>query len=139
MAAVTLTAVLAAGTATLAEAHPDVPKWFQYNKVTWTKTWRDFPRYRREYDRWRARHQCASANQAPKNKAGVDTGVSQSGPAGVCQSRASGRRGYTSSDHSCGDGVAGGTFESWVRVVDDDEYARLMNPSTSAADAGAKE
>ena len=64
IAAVTLTAVLAAGTATTAEAHPDVPKWFQYNKVTWTKSWRDFPKYRREYRRWRARHQYASSNQA---------------------------------------------------------------------------
>ena len=64
IAAVTLTAVLAAGTATIAEAHPDVPKWFQYNKVTWTKSWRDYPKYRREYRQWRARHQYASAAQS---------------------------------------------------------------------------
>jgi rare lipoprotein A (peptidoglycan hydrolase) len=64
MTAVTLSALLAAGTATAAWAHPDVAKWWQYNKVTWTKSWRDYPKYRREYRQWRARHQYASSNQS---------------------------------------------------------------------------
>src|SRR2546423_1009642 len=64
IAAGTLTAVLVTGAATMAEAHPGVSKWWQFNKVTWTKSWRDFPRYRREYRRWRTRHQYASTNQA---------------------------------------------------------------------------
>ena len=29
-----------------------------------------------------------------------------------------------------GDGVAGGTFESWFRVVSDDEFDRLMQATT---------
>ncbi len=36
-----------------------------------------------------------------------------------------------------GDGTPGGTFESWVKVVDDDEYARLTNTTTTAGTAGA--
>ena len=27
----------------MAEAHPAVSKWWQYNKVTWTKSWQDAP------------------------------------------------------------------------------------------------
>jgi hypothetical protein len=38
-----------------------------------------------------------------------------------------------------GDGVPGGTFESWVRVVDDDEYVRLTNQSKAAGSAAPKE
>jgi len=38
-----------------------------------------------------------------------------------------------------GDGIAGGTFESWFRVVDDEEYDRLMQGSDASATGGAKE
>jgi rare lipoprotein A (peptidoglycan hydrolase) len=64
LAAVTLSALLAAGTASAADAHPNVPKWWQYNKVTWTKSWRAYPKYRREYRQWRHRHQYSSSDRS---------------------------------------------------------------------------
>jgi hypothetical protein len=38
-----------------------------------------------------------------------------------------------------GDGVAGGTFESWFRVVDDEEYARVMKTEQASSGAAAQE
>jgi hypothetical protein len=38
-----------------------------------------------------------------------------------------------------GDGVPGGTFESWFRVVDDDEYERLTKQAETTSQTGAKE
>lgn len=47
-------------------------------------------------------------------------------------------------DHLCGrlptgNGVPGGTFESWFRVVDDAEYDRIMQPSHATQNADAQE
>jgi hypothetical protein len=38
-----------------------------------------------------------------------------------------------------GDGIAGGTFESWFHVVDDDEYDRLMKDTEAEKSADAQE
>jgi len=59
-AAVIITVLLAAGTATAAGAHPDIAKWWQYDKDTWSHTWRHHPRLVREYREWRLRHEYAS-------------------------------------------------------------------------------
>jgi hypothetical protein len=47
-------------------------------------------------------------------------------------------------DHLCGrlpsgNGTPGGTFESWFRVVDDDEYARIAQTSAAAPTAATQE
>ena len=70
-AAVTLTALFAAGTASVAGAHRDVAKWWQYDKNTWSHSWRAHPKLVREYRSWRARHAYASATQRDDELASI--------------------------------------------------------------------
>ena len=55
-AATILIALITIGTATAAWAHPDVAKWWQYDKSTWHHSWQDYPRYRHENRQWQHSH-----------------------------------------------------------------------------------
>ena len=56
LARATLIALLVIGTATAAGAHPNVAKWWQYDKSTWRHSWHHYPRYRRQDMRWERSH-----------------------------------------------------------------------------------
>src|SRR5206468_3020260 len=51
-----LIALLVIGTATAAGAHPNVAKWWQYDKSTWQHSWWEYPQYRQENKAWESSH-----------------------------------------------------------------------------------
>src|SRR5919197_1538865 len=46
-----------------AGAHPNVPRWYQYDKVTWEKTWRASPSLVPRHDTWHDDHPDATKAQ----------------------------------------------------------------------------
>jgi len=55
-----LIALLVIGTATAAGAHPNVAKWWQYDKSTWRHSWQEYPQYRQKNQQWERSHPQAS-------------------------------------------------------------------------------
>jgi rare lipoprotein A (peptidoglycan hydrolase) len=62
-AAMILTALVAVGTATTATAHPDVDRWWQYDKETWTHSWRDDQSLSGSHQDWHATHPGATQSE----------------------------------------------------------------------------
>jgi rare lipoprotein A (peptidoglycan hydrolase) len=55
-AALAAAALAVLATVMPAGAHPNVPRWYQYDKVTWQKTWRSKPVLVTDHDRWHNDH-----------------------------------------------------------------------------------
>ena len=62
-AALAAAALAAIATAMPAAAHPNVPRWYQYDKVTWQKGWPSQPRLVAEHDQWHAYHHDPTVDQ----------------------------------------------------------------------------
>ena len=62
-AALAAAALVAIATAMPATAHPNVPRWYQYDKVTWQEGWRSKPSLAAEHDQWYHDHHDATADQ----------------------------------------------------------------------------
>ena len=46
-----------------AQAHPNVPRWYQYDKIVWHRGWKSSPRLLAEHDRWHDNHPRSSWNE----------------------------------------------------------------------------
>jgi rare lipoprotein A (peptidoglycan hydrolase) len=55
-AALAAVALAVIGAATPAGAHPNVPRWYQYDKVTWEETWASKPTLVADHDQWHGEH-----------------------------------------------------------------------------------
>lgn len=59
-----LVALLIVGTATAAAAHPNIQKWWQYDKTTWHHSWHHYSRYRQMDNRWEDNHPHADPRES---------------------------------------------------------------------------
>ena len=62
-AALAAAALALIATAMPAGAHPKVPRWYQYDKVTWEKTWRASPPLVADHNQWHEQHPDATKSE----------------------------------------------------------------------------
>lgn len=63
-----LIALLVIGTATVAGAHPNVARWWQYDKSTWQRSWQEYPQYRQEHQQWEQSHPLADRQDSRQER-----------------------------------------------------------------------
>jgi len=63
LAALVVAALSLIATAMPAGAHPNVPRWYQYDKVVWHRGWRSNPTLVAEHDQWHRNHPNATWQQ----------------------------------------------------------------------------